>query len=126
MPEVYDKSGRPKLWATIRCLVPGCEGERLVPPDQAERLAQKLATGITVRYYLVKLKCDRCGYHNASLAFHLAYPGTRPWDPPKKPSEGRRVFPHEGGGAILDDSQSKLHRDLPVLVKGRGSQRKTK
>lgn len=130
MPEMHDKHGPPKLWATVKCLVPECSSSRLVGPEQAERLAHKLSVGVTVRYYLTKLKCSRCGFRNASLAFHLAYAGKRPWEGWRKKgaSPHPRVFPHQRGSDVadLDDTMSKLHRNLPVVHKGMPTKRRAR
>jgi hypothetical protein len=88
MPDIRDKHGRPKLWATITCLVPGCGGQGLIWPDKAMVLARKIEDGLSVRYLVGKLKCRKCGYYNASLAFHLAYPGNQPWDKRKTENRG--------------------------------------
>ena len=89
MPDVFDKNGQDQLWATIRCLVPGCGTEHLVWPEQAERLARRLEAGIGMRYVVGKLRCRKCGWKNASLTFHIAH-RIRPWDAPR-----RLRFPHQ-------------------------------
>lgn len=130
MPELHDEHGAPKLWGTLRCLVPGCGAERIIEPDQAERLAQRLSAGVGVRYYLTRLKCRQCGFRNASIAFHLAYAGKRPWDDRHQPGEPRKPFAHEGGdphsATPEEAARHKAIGELPVVVRGGGSKRKTK
>lgn len=93
MPAGYDKHGPPQLWATVTCLVPGCGGRKLIWPDQAEAIARKLERGYGLRYLIGRFRCAKCRYHNASIAFHLAYAGKRPWDKPAVPwtNEGERA-----------------------------------
>ncbi|TDQ78444.1 hypothetical protein A8950_3496 [Dongia mobilis] len=93
MPESWDKHGPPKLWAKICCLVPGCGGERLLFPEDAERLARRIERGLSLRYLIGRYRCQKCRHRNASITFHLAYPGKRPWDKPVMPwrNEGERA-----------------------------------
>ena len=130
MPEYHDKHGPPKLWGTLRCMVPGCGAERLIEPSEAERLAQRLSAGIGIRYFLTRFKCRKCGFKNASITFHLAHSGTRPWDDRRRPDEPRKPFAHEGGDPLpVPPEEAARHKaigDLPVIVRGRGSQRKRK
>ena len=93
MPESHNKHGPPKLWATITCLVPDCGGRRLIWPDDAERMASRIERGLSLRYFIGRLRCRKCGHRNASIAFHLAYPGQKPWSKPVMPwrNEGERV-----------------------------------
>lgn len=119
-----------KLWGALKCLVPNCGTERLLDPIEAERLVQRLSAGIGIRYFLTRFKCRKCGFKNASITFHLAYSGKRPWDDRRRPDEPRKPFAHEGGDAheaTLDEvARHKAIGELPVIVRGRGSQRKRK
>jgi hypothetical protein len=79
MPEGYDKYGKPSLFAISRCLVQDCGKVTPLSEDQAARIARLMVEGVSIRYFLGKLRCSKCGHHNAALEFRLMYRGPQPW-----------------------------------------------